>query len=290
MLEKIFKQRLALFAHLVLLKQSLFGLPWTIVGGLLPYLTADLPVVLQTWALLFGAFFSARFAGMLCNRVIDRHIDAQNPRTRMRAVAQGDVRVYSVIMQAILFLFLFFIFMFEINALCFALAPFLAILIVGYSYTKRFTYFCHAILGLVHFFGPVCAWVAVTGTLTPLPLCLGAALALSITANDIVYSMQDMEIDREEGLFSIPARFGKEKALRIAQQLHLLSVLLLSLCAYMLPSYIFFCGALAVGLLFFRGYVRLSHTSFEKAFTLANTFSGIILLVFTIGAVAWRAL
>lgn len=279
------KRRFLEFSELVLIKQGLFGLPWAIVGGLLPYFFyRTLFFDWQKWAYLLAAFFCARFSGMLFNRVIDKDIDVHNPRTAKRAVAAGRVQTQYVWQQAFLFSLLFFVCMWMINGLCLLLAPFLSFLIFAYAYTKRYTWLCHTILGLIYFFAPLSAWAAITGSIALAPILVGAAAGLSITASDIIYALQDLAFDREYGIYSIPAIFGKKRALIVAQVLYSIAVVCLIACAIVIDSFFFAAGVLAVALLYSRSYV-LCEDSFEEAFTTANTFSGLILLLATCGGI-----
>src|SRR5262249_22608200 len=148
-------------------------------------------------------------------------------RTQDRPLPKGEISERACLMQACSFLFMFLASAWAINSLCGTLSLFISTLLLIYSYTKRFTMLCHFVLGSVHFFAPVCAFAAIVGRIEPAPLLLGAALFFSIAAADIIYACQDIEFDRQNGLCSIPARFGASHSCIISRLLHVASVICL---------------------------------------------------------------
>src|SRR5258708_6107368 len=150
----------SVFNKIVLFKQSLFSMPWMVAG----FLLAARPLLLEKALYLSIAFFSARTVGMCLNRLIHHKIHAKNPRTATRALPQGEISRKELLIFTLFLFILFFWSAFFINTLCFALSPFIALLLVGYSFTKRFTWGCHFVLGLIQCFSPLCAWLAVTGS------------------------------------------------------------------------------------------------------------------------------
>ena len=170
---------------------------------------------------------SLRSAAMGFNRLVDRKIDAANPRTEKREIPSGAVSIKSARMFIIVFSLVFVGTAFSINILCGLLSPLAMVLVYGYSYTKRFTFLCHYVLGLGIGIAPTAAWVAVRGEFALLPLIWSAVLMFYIAGFDILYSCQDADFDRENGLYSIPSRLGITPAIWIARISHITAVGLL---------------------------------------------------------------
>ena len=283
-------------SKLLLLRQTFFGLPWTITGALLPF--ADPSFAWQRrwdlglWILL--AFTAARSAGMAFNRLIDRNIDAENPRTQDRALPNGEVRPIQVCFLACMSSAVFMIAAFQINLACFAVSPLVLFLLWAYSYTKRFTSLCHFVLGVIQFFGPVGAWLAVTGEFSVAPILLGGAVLVSISSNDIVYAVQDIEFDRKRGLRSVPASLGVKKGLQVAKLLHLVAVLLLlQLGIFLHLNFVYYLGVGVVAFIYLTHHFKMNpndHQSLHVAFTSCNTWVGLTFMVFTIGSLLWPVL
>ena len=218
---KSLRQKWALFVDLVRLEQTLFALPFAYAGMLLAQ--QGLPTLDKLcWVSL--AMFGARTAGMAANRWIDWHIDSLNPRTASRALPAGRVRGSSVILLALASLALLALAARQLNPLCYALWPLAAALLVGYSYTKRFTWLCHLWLGVVQACAPIGGWLAVRGEWAATPLWLGLAILTWVAGFDVLYACQDFAHDRAHRLHSIPARFGIERAFRLSEGLHVLTL------------------------------------------------------------------
>jgi 4-hydroxybenzoate polyprenyltransferase len=170
------------------------------------------------------AMVGARTVAMSLNRLIDAQLDARNPRTANRALPKKQVRPVEMLALAIGSGALLAFSAYQLNPVCFALLPVAAVFLVGYSYTKRFTWLCHLFLGLTDGIAPIGGWLAVNPTLSVAnllpPLLLGLAVAAWVGGFDILYACQDIEFDRANGLQSIPARFGAERALQISEMAH----------------------------------------------------------------------
>lgn len=177
------------------------------------------------WILL--AMVGARSAAMAFNRLVDRDIDARNPRTASRALPAGLLGVPQVIVFIIVASALLVFAAYELNPLAFALSPLALALALGYSYTKRFTAFSHFFLGLALSVAPVGAWIAVTGRIDPPALWLGAVVVCWLFGFDILYALQDAEFDRANGLHSVPAWLGNVRALLVSRLAHLVMIGLL---------------------------------------------------------------
>jgi 4-hydroxybenzoate polyprenyltransferase len=165
----------------------------------------------------------ARSAAMAFNRYLDRQWDAKNPRTAVREIPSGIITPKNALLFTILSSLLFIVCTFFINRLCFYLSPVALAVVLGYSYTKRFTPLCHLILGLGLSLAPIGAYLAVTGQFALLPILFSLAVIFWVSGFDIIYALQDEEFDKSQQLYSIPAWLGKAKALRVSEFLHLFS-------------------------------------------------------------------
>ncbi len=205
MLKKLFS--------LIKIEHTLFALPLALTGAVLG--ARGLPPILVL-LLMAVAFTAARASAMAFNRIADRHLDAKNPRTADREIPSGTLSLSQVWGLIIVSIAVFLAASWAINPLCGKLAPFALVVLLGYSYTKRFTHLCHYLLGLALGIAPVAGWIAVTGTFAPAPIVLGLGVIFWTAGFDTLYACQDIEFDRNMGLHSIPARLGTKKALKVA--------------------------------------------------------------------------
>ncbi len=199
---------------------SVFVLPFALMGALL--VERGLP----TGGVLFWvvvAMVAARTAAMTFNRIVDRKFDAANPRTVDRAIPAGVVKVWEAWTLVLLASGIFFLACAMLNPLALMLSPLALILAFVYSLTKRFTCFCHLILGVALALSPLGGWVAVAGSLIGFPWLLSLGVLLWVAGFDVVYACLDVEFDRSVGLFSLPARLGPRQAFRLAGFFHLLA-------------------------------------------------------------------
>jgi 4-hydroxybenzoate polyprenyltransferase len=211
------------FLKMIDFGHTLFGLPFAYLGSFLAISGIPSPGQLG-WITLA---ISARTSALCLNRIIDRHLDQANPRTAHWVMASGQLPLSLVWGAVVVGLILLFLAASQLNPLCVKLAPLAVLVLWGYSYTKRFTWWCHVVLGLAIGMGPVGAWMAVTGRLDWQPILLSLAVACWVAGFDITYACQDIEFDRKHGLYSVPARFGIKGAFRFSEVLHLLMVLFL---------------------------------------------------------------
>ena len=228
-----FWKRLRLTLEMIKFEHSVFALPFALTGALLAFRASHLEarVFGQKVLWIVVAMVGARSAAMAFNRILDARIDARNPRTSMRHIPAGLLSrrfAWGFVTAAIL---VFLLAAWALNPLCLKLAPAALAVVLGYSYTKRFTTLSHLILGFGLGIAPAAAWIAVTGTLDPRILWLTAAVTFWTAGFDIIYSCQDYAFDRTEGLFSLPRRFGMATALWIARGFHLVMVVCLVLLA-----------------------------------------------------------
>jgi 4-hydroxybenzoate polyprenyltransferase len=201
------------------------------------------------WIVL--AMVGARSAAMGFNRLADHHLDALNPRTAGRelprgALSRAQVWAFVLLSSAALVLAAAML-----NPLCFALSPVALLLVLGYSYTKRFTPLSHMALGLGLAIAPVGAWLAVRGSFSTVPLALALAVLCWVAGFDVIYACQDVDFDRAQGLHSLPARLGVERALMAARVLHALAVGFLLSLWWLVPLHpVYLLGVAAVAVLF----------------------------------------
>ena len=187
----------------------------------------------QQVVLIIAAVVAARTAAMSFNRIIDRRIDALNPRTRERELPRGTVSLLSASILALISSLIFVACAALLSTGCAMLSPLVLAVLLLYSCTKRFTAYSHLVLGLALALAPGGAWFALSSKVEFLPMLLMLGVMLWVAGFDILYACQDIDFDRSAGLHSIPARFGVERAFRIAQLLHLCCVLLLFAFVYM---------------------------------------------------------
>lgn len=225
------KSKIADYGRLVRFSHTVFALPFALASVALAW--PKHPVTLRALLWILIAMVGARTAAMGFNRLVDREFDARNPRTKNWELPQGKVKVSEAIVLTALAAAVFIFAAYQLNWLCFVLSPVALAIVFFYSLTKRFTWSSHLFLGLALALAPVGAWLALanlpadTGELI-VPLCLGLAVLFWLAGFDVIYALQDVEFDRQHGLFSIPARFGVPVALRLSGLFHLLTVFFLA--------------------------------------------------------------
>ena len=228
------------------------------------------------------AMVGARTLAMSVNRLADRWIDARNPRTRSRHLPVGLLSPAQVGAAAVAAAALLLVSAAMLNPLCLALAPLAVLFLVGYSYTKRFTWLSHWILGFTDGIAAAGGWIAVRGQFDPPVFILWFALTVWIAGFDLIYACQDVEFDRAEGLHSVPARFGVAAALRIAQVCHVLTVAAFALLGWTLGLGVLYWAGVAVvaGLLVYEhSLVSPGDLSrLDMAFFNVNGYIAVILL------------
>src|SRR5690606_21655939 len=229
--------RLIDYSNLVKLPHTVFALPFALVGATLASYGSSVTLGELGWILL--AFTSARFAAMGFNRIVDRAIDARNPRTRMREIPAGKLSVRSASVAVAVASVLFILSAGMLNRICLTLAPFALAWIFFYSYTKRFTRWAHLVLGFALAIAPVGAYLAIAGRWSEPPaalLALAFAVLCWVAGFDILYSLQDEHFDREHGLHSVPAAVGGRRAISISRILHVACAGLFAACAMLFPG------------------------------------------------------
>jgi 4-hydroxybenzoate polyprenyltransferase len=275
--------------EMIKFSHTIFALPFALLSAVLA--AGGLPSPSTTVKILL-AMIGARSAAMAHNRLADRHIDAANPRTSNRALPAGALSVTYVRLFLACALLLFFAAAASLNRTTLLLSPVAAGLLLLYSYTKRFTWLSHAVLGLCLALAPIGAWIAVTGSIALLPVVLGLAVLLWTAGFDILYALQDEEHDRRVGLQSLPARWGKTAALWVSALLHA-GMLALLAAAWRLSGggWIFAAGILvtAAALVYQHAIVKPGDLSrIDAAFFTANGFVSLVLAVFGVADVLAR--
>lgn len=268
-------------------EHTLFALPFAFLGAVL---AAD---GLPTWWQILWitvAMFGARSAAMTFNRIADRKIDAENPRTANRELPSGKLSLNFAWAFLIASIILFEIAAYSLNWLTFALSPVALASVLGYSYAKRFTAFAHLILGWSLAISPTAAWIAVRGAIdSEIPLLLSLLVMMWTAGFDVLYACQDFEFDRKAGLRSIPARFGIKNSLWIARIFHFQAFVVLLLLYFITDlGWLALIGVIATGLLMIYQHTLVKPNDLSRmnaAFFTTNAFVSIILFLTFGGAV-----
>ena len=271
------------FLRLVMIEHSVFALPFAYIAALTAMFRLDQNIHWGRLLLVTLAMVGLRTFAMACNRIIDREIDARNPRTAGRELVTGAVSVRSAWTGALIAVVVFLGAAAALNPLCLALAPIAVIPMVVYPYGKRFTNFPHAILGLAQAMGPVGAWIAITGQWSWDAVILGLAVGVWIGGFDLIFACQDVQADRAHGVLSVPARFGIPAALYGARASHAVTTLLLVWYALATDAGGFFWTGLvivSVAFLYEHSIVTPHDLSrLNRAFFTVNGLIGIVLFV-----------
>lgn len=303
------------YLSLVKFSHTIFALPFAFIGFFLgiwllqsiPNVLIAYPDLLDTnwdktilffrtnwhlFLLVLGCMVTARSAAMAFNRYLDRDIDALNPRTAIREIPKGIITAKNALVFTIVNCLLFIAFTWFINPICFYLSPVALAVVLGYSYTKRFTALCHLVLGLGLSLAPIGAYLAVQGHFHWLPLLFSFAVLFWVSGFDIIYSLQDEEFDKSQQLNSIPSWLGKEKALHVSEILHLLS----AGCIVAAGKLGGFGWLYWVGVLIFGGMLVYQHSIVKPndlrrvnlAFMTANGIASVVFAVFVIADILTR--
>jgi 4-hydroxybenzoate polyprenyltransferase len=270
-------------------EHTVFALPFAFIGALLA--GKGLPAGWQIgW--IVAAMVGARSAAMAFNRIADAHYDKLNPRTSSRALPSGSLSLQFAIMFTVAMSGLFIFSAWELNSLCFFLSfPTLAILL-GYSYTKRFTSLSHLVLGFSVGCAPLAAWLAIRGQFDWPPVLLSAAVMFWVAGFDLIYALQDVEFDRKAKLFSVPSRLGIGPALRLSTLFHSATVILLAATAFLSGlGFVAFAGiAIVAGILYWehRLVTPQDLSRINVAFFNLNGYISILLLLTFAGDILLR--
>ncbi len=249
------------YLDLVKFSHTIFAMPFAMIGYFTAIKENNLAFDVQILLLVVLAMVFARNAAMGFNRWADRDIDASNPRTKDREIPAGVIHQKNALGFVMLNCFAFVITCWFINTLCFFLSPIALGIVLAYSYTKRFTFLCHVVLGLGLSLAPIGAYLAVHPHFNAIPVIYGLAVLFWVSGFDIIYALQDVDFDKKFSLQSIPQFFGKQKALYLSVSFHILTAVLI-----LLASYLFYQSEMGIGILhaiaviFFLAILYYQHT------------------------------
>lgn len=277
------KSALKIYLEMIKIEHSVFALPFAMIGML--YAANGFPGW-KVFLLITVAMVSARSAAMAFNRIVDRHIDAENPRTSNRAIPTGILRLDHTLLFLLISVIVFFVSAGMLNTLALILSPVALFVITIYSYTKRWTWLCHIILGFSLGIAPVGAWIGVTGTFDMIPLWWTGAVMFWTAGFDILYSLQDVDFDRAHNLKSIPERFGISNAILISRLFHFITLCCLIAAGVAVSAgmlYFIGCFIVACLLLYEQSLVKPNDLSkLDVAFFTMNGFVSIGLFCFVL--------
>ena len=267
------------WGRMVKFSHTVFALPFALSGAALAALESGI-----TWPRIFWivvAMIAARNAAMSFNRLADQRYDAANPRTATRELPSGRLSRSAVWSLTILLGALFVYASFQLGLLCGLLSPVALVIVFGYSFTKRFTWASHLVLGLSLAMAPVGGWLAVSGHFSAVAWLLGAAVLMWVAGFDVVYSCQDTEFDRQAGLFSIPARFGIRRALILSRLLHVAALAALAGVGRMAELHpIYWVGWLAIGLILIWEHRLIRSDNLSKLGVAFFNMNGVISVIY----------
>lgn len=286
------------YLSLVKFSHTIFAMPFAMIGFFIGITKGDVYSDYKfsdsSWVESIGIKFilvlicmiTARSAAMAFNRYLDRHFDAKNPRTAIREIPKGIISANSALRFTILSCLLFIVATFFINRICFYLSPVALFVILFYSYTKRFTFLCHIVLGLGLSLAPIGAYLAVTGVFAVLPILFSLAVIFWVSGFDIIYALQDIDFDQSQNLYSIPSTVGKSRALRVSELLHVLS----AACVIAAGIYGHLHWLYWIGIGIFAGMLIYQHSIVKPndlskvniAFMTANGIASVVFAVFVI--------
>lgn len=284
--------RLKTYASFVRVSHTVFALPFALVGALLAaHEAVGVPWSWPRVGWILICMVAARSAAMGFNRLADATHDARNPRTAMRELPSGRMTRSEAIAFVVAASLLFMAGAWMVSPLCFALAPVALAIVFWYSLAKRFTHYAQMFLGLAMAVAPVGGWIAMGGPLSPVPFLLGLAIGTWVGGFDVLYACQDYDVDRREGMRSIPVHFGIPGALRFSRVLHVVTIVSLALvgvAAGLNSIYAAGVAGVAVLLVYEQSLVHADDLSqVKRAFDL-NGWVGMLYLATTAFAVAGR--
>jgi len=275
-------EKLKILLEMIQFKLTVFALPFAFTGS---FLAARGIPAMKTIGLIVLAMVGARTCAMGFNRIADRSFDGNNPRTNRRALPAGDVKLWEAWALVIVSGIVFFAACFALNPLTLQLSPLALSLTLFYSLTKRFTAFCHLVLGVALAFSPMGGWVAVAGSLAGYPWVLSLGVIFWVAGFDTIYACLDAEFDRGAGLYSLPAKIGKRNAFRLAGLFHILAFVFFTATGYQAGLHmIYYVGiALTAAALFYQHWLVKPEdlSRIHASFFSMNGFISITLFVAT---------
>lgn len=277
------KNKALLYLKMIKITHSVFALPFAFTGAILA--ASGIPSIRQIFWIA-AAMVGARSGAMGLNRIIDRRIDAANPRTKNREIPSGKIRVWDAAVFTFISFAILIIAAYKLNPLCLKLSPVAFAVLVLYSYTKRFTWMSHFVLGVAISAAPLGAWIAVKGTFDWEILPLTLAVVFWLAGFDVLYALQDVEFDKSYGLHSIPQRFGVRKSLFLARAFHFITWSLLVFTGIVFHLWIpYWIGLITVAGLLLYEHGLVKHDDLSKlnmAFFNMNGYISMSVFVFTL--------
>ncbi len=275
--------RLLQFVELVKFEHTIFALPFAYLGAIL---ACEMIPSFYYWLWITLAMVGARTAGMALNRLIDRHIDANNPRTQNRALPKGLIPLWQVWLLSIVSFVLLLFSAYKLNPLCFVLSPLAVAMLIGYSWLKRWTWLSHLGLGAVLACAPIGGWLAICGRFDIIPMILGLGVLFWAAGFDLIYATQDVDFDRQNRLYSIPQFFGIKNALFVSRYFHVVTIIILIIIGNMVPLGLYYwLGVMFTTILLIYEHMLVSSTDLSRvnqAFFVVNGWISIGLFGFTI--------
>ena len=274
------------YMSLVKIHHTIFSLPFALIGFFLAVKENGDNISLRLLLLVILCILFARNAAMAFNRYVDREFDKKNPRTALRELPKEIISPRSALFFTILNAIAFIVATGFLNLLCLVLSPVALLVVLGYSFTKRFTYLSHLFLGAGLALAPIGAYLAVTGKFDLLPLIYSFCVLLWVAGFDIIYALQDIDFDKSENLKSIPARIGIHRALWLSAFFHIISVILIFVAGLIYPFHLLYwigCGIFTALILYQHLIVKPHDLSkVNLAFFTLNGIASIIYAVFVI--------
>lgn len=278
------------FLEMIKFPHTLFALPFALTSAFVA--SNGVPTKYNLFWITI-AMIGGRTGAMSFNRLVDRHIDGKNPRTKDRPLPKGLISYQTVLFFTVLSFLVLVYAAYKLNKLCFYLSPLAITILCGYSLTKRFTHFSHIVLGLALSGAPLGAWIAIKGSIDLLPIFLSIAVLFWVAGFDILYALQDYEFDKKEGLYSIPVKVGIKKSIFISRIFHILMFFFLSLL-YFLGDFgiIYFFGLFVIAFLLIYEHSLVKESDLSKldiAFFNMNGYISVLFFVFTFLDILWKA-
>ena len=276
------------YLSLVKFSHTIFALPFALIGFFVAIGLHEYDFKWTTFIYVILCMIFARSAAMAFNRYVDRKIDKANERTaNVREIPNGTIKPTSALVFVIINCVLFIATTYLINPLCFYLSPIALLVVLGYSYTKRFTALCHLVLGIGLGLAPIGAYLAVTGQFDWLPLYFSFAVLFWVSGFDIIYALQDESFDKQQQLHSIPVWMGRKNALHFSSFLHLIAAFFVIWAGIQSDfNWLYWVGAaIFIGLLIYQ-HLIVSPTNLSKvnlAFFTTNGIASVVFAVFVIG-------
>ncbi|MBV5318902.1 MAG: UbiA family prenyltransferase [Desulfobulbaceae bacterium] len=279
-------KKISILLEMIKFKHTVFALPFALTGAFLAGRGVP-PISVFLWVIL--AMVGARTSAMGFNRIVDRRFDAANPRTADRALPAGAVTLVESWAMVVLAAGLFFFACYMLNPMAMLIAPVALALTLGYSLTKRFTWLCHVVLGVALAFSPLGGWVAVAANLEGYPWVLSLGVLFWVAGFDCIYACLDADFDRNAGLYSMPAIFGRRTGFRIAVGFHVLAFGLFTLTGMQTGlNFWYYLGVLLTGLALFYQHLIVNPKDLSRIRQSFFLMNGLIAL--TLFLATWLAL